>query len=48
MIPTTATCTKVKPNWYKLRTPQGLFFGYSRQQVIEKAAAAARDARRAP
>lgn len=34
------TYTRVSRRWHKLKTTQGLFFGYSRQQVMEKAAAA--------
>lgn len=35
------TYTRVSHDWHRLKTPHGLFFGYSRQQVFEKAVAAA-------
>jgi hypothetical protein len=37
-----ATHTQVRENWHRLITPHGVFFGYSLQQVKEKADVAAR------
>lgn len=38
---------QIGPDWHRLTTSDGVFFGYSRLQVFEKAAAAQRRRERA-
>ncbi len=44
MEPQNLIYTRISRDWHKLKTPQGVFFGYSLREVLGKAKAAERRA----